>query len=63
MGIENSIVLLDLPPDSKEDKNSFEWIIETEQDRILLITLSTTDGSQLKEDELKYLTVYFKKII
>jgi len=61
MGKDSSVILIDLLPvaaNNEEDITHSEWIIETQIDRILFLTLSTTDGSPLKGEQLKTLTVH-----
>ena len=60
MGKESSIILIDLPGTDNTYNNEdtyAEWTIETQIDRVLFLTLSTTDGSPLVDKQLQSLTV------
>lgn len=58
MGKESSVVLIDLLPEAANNgEDHSEWLVETQHDRILFLTLSTTDGSLLDEEQLRSLTV------
>ena len=60
MGKESSEIWIDLPEkaSNNEEEIFYEWTIETQHDRILFITLSTTDGSLLNVEQLhQYLSV------
>ena len=50
--------LIDLHDANEGETNAREWAIETEQkDRILILTISTTDGSPLDQEQLRSLMV------
>ena len=60
IGKESSVLLIDLLPEaanSGQDTTYPEWIIDTQHDRILFMTLSTADGSPLDEEQLQSLMV------
>jgi len=65
MGKESTVILIDLPGtvNTYNNKDTYaEWTIETQIDRVLFLTLSTTDRSPLVDKQFQSLTVILSNV-